>query len=358
MNIELSSTGPKGRSPTAWLLSVFGEERQYAGNKGYEDDVLQRYEYDSNVANHLRMGLGDLVVLRDPTKMLGVASIHRIDEVEGIKIQLRCTEANCGTTSLKERTSKSPRYRCSNGHEFQTPIVREIDVVKKTAFFGNSFRSAPSAVPLEDLRDCCPRRSDQLSIQELSVAAVIGRLLAARSDLADLVHMWRGPLPPNPDEADGNEASSESEDDAGSFNALAAASDYGVFAQIRRRRGQAAFRNALRNRYGDRCMLSGAVTVDVIEAAHILPYVSRESNNPANGILLRSDLHTLWDLGRFAIHPETLQIELDHSLASGEYRWLEGQQLRVPSATGPSKAALRFRWQVFLDRRDRKEERS
>jgi putative restriction endonuclease len=44
-----------------------------------------------------------------------------------------------------------------------------------------------------------------------------------------------------------------------------------VMQQIRLRRGQKAFRQALRDRYGDRCMVTGCELVDILEAAHISP---------------------------------------------------------------------------------------
>jgi hypothetical protein len=69
-----------------------------------------------------------------------------------------------------------------------------------------------------------------------------------------------------------------------------------AFRQIKERRGQQKFRNILRERYGESCMVSGCCLMDVIEAAHIAPYRGEKDNHPANGILLRADLHTLFDL--------------------------------------------------------------
>jgi putative restriction endonuclease len=66
---------------------------------------------------------------------------------------------------------------------------------------------------------------------------------------------------------------------------------------IRRRLGQGAFRILVTDIYSRRCAISGERTLPVLEAAHIKP-VTREGQHKAeNGILLRSDIHTLFDLG-------------------------------------------------------------
>jgi hypothetical protein len=80
--------------------------------------------------------------------------------------------------------------------------------------------------------------------------------------------------------------------------------------QIRERRGQRHFRDALRKRYGDRCLVTGCEVLAVLEAAHISPYRGEEDNHPENGLLLRSDVHTLFDLDLLGIEPEKLRVEL------------------------------------------------
>jgi putative restriction endonuclease len=74
--------------------------------------------------------------------------------------------------------------------------------------------------------------------------------------------------------------------------------------QIRERRGQRAFRDALRRRYGGRCAVTGCTVLDLLEAAHIKPYRGDRDNNPQNGLLLRADIHTLFDLDLLGIEPE------------------------------------------------------
>lgn len=116
-------------------------------------------------------------------------------------------------------------------------------------------------------------------------------------------------------------------------------------AAITRRRGQPAFRAALLRAYRGRCAISGCAVEGVLEAAHIVPYLGPKTNAVSNGLLLRSDLHTLFDLGLLWVDPERFTVEIAESLEGSSYRQLRGRALRLPSAAAdrPSPAALKSR---------------
>ena len=115
---------------------------------------------------------------------------------------------------------------------------------------------------------------------------------------------------------------------------------------IRERRGQAKFRRQLIDAYGGACAVTGCVDVNVLEAAHILPYRGDKTHHVQNGLLLRADIHTLLDLGMVAIEPQTLIVRVSPSLASPEYRALDGARLRRPLSARslPNPQALATRW--------------
>ena len=119
-----------------------------------------------------------------------------------------------------------------------------------------------------------------------------------------------------------------------------------VLRQIRERRGQTLFRNALRQRYGDRCLVTGCKILAIIEAAHIRPYRRELDNHAENGLLLRSDIHTLFDLDLLGIDPEHLTVKL-HPAISKEYSGVEGSKLKVEGSFRPSTEALRHRYESF-----------
>ena len=67
------------------------------------------------------------------------------------------------------------------------------------------------------------------------------------------------------------------------------------------RRGQRLFRNDLIVAYAGKCAVTNCSVIDVLEAAHIHPYRGPDTNKVPNGLLLRSDIHTLFDCGLLAI---------------------------------------------------------
>ncbi|BFR47286.1 HNH endonuclease [Nitratidesulfovibrio sp. HK-II] len=115
-----------------------------------------------------------------------------------------------------------------------------------------------------------------------------------------------------------------------------------VLATIVQRRGQAAFRGALLRAYGGRCAVTGCDVEEALEAAHIHPYQGEESNAAQNGLLLRADIHTLFDLGRLTIDPKTLAVRLSSDVRQGHYGSLDGRVISTPGNTPPSREALKW----------------
>ncbi len=98
---------------------------------------------------------------------------------------------------------------------------------------------------------------------------------------------------------------------------------------VAQRRGQPLFRARLLDAYERRCAVTGCSAVEVLEAAHILPYKGEHTNRVDNGMLLRADLHTLFDCGLLWINGD-YEVELTPSLQSTDYGQLEGKKLRLP----------------------------
>ena len=88
---------------------------------------------------------------------------------------------------------------------------------------------------------------------------------------------------------------------------------------VRARPGQARFRNEILKVFG-RCVVTGCTTREVLEAAHIVPHANGDENNqscPSNGILLRADVHTLFDLNLLRVYSDdgiTFKWWLDSSI--------------------------------------------
>lgn len=76
---------------------------------------------------------------------------------------------------------------------------------------------------------------------------------------------------------------------------------YGSEILTRVRLGQGAFRVLITDAYGRRCAVSGEKTLPVLDAAHIKPYDKSGPHYISNGLLLRTDLHKLFDKGYLTI---------------------------------------------------------
>ncbi|WP_437609777.1 HNH endonuclease [Sorangium sp. So ce834] len=111
---------------------------------------------------------------------------------------------------------------------------------------------------------------------------------------------------------------------------------------IVRRQGQPAFRRKLIEAYDGRCAVTGCALLEVLDAAHIIAYQGPGTNHPQNGLLLRTDIHTLLDLGLLAIDTESMTVITADALAGSDYASLAGTPLRLPRdrALSPCKTAL------------------
>ena len=79
---------------------------------------------------------------------------------------------------------------------------------------------------------------------------------------------------------------------------------YGKEYLIKSRLGQGAFRILVTDAYQKNCAISGEKALPVLQAAHIKPFNEQGPNSIDNGLLLRSDLHILFDRGYLTITPE------------------------------------------------------
>jgi len=113
-----------------------------------------------------------------------------------------------------------------------------------------------------------------------------------------------------------------------------------VLREIAQRRGQKKFRQALLKAYDSACAISQTKVEAVLEAAHITPYLGDATNHISNGLLLRTDLHTLFDLHLLKISPETGRVEISPSLATTPYWNYNKRKIFVPSRTADRPSAL------------------
>jgi putative restriction endonuclease len=104
---------------------------------------------------------------------------------------------------------------------------------------------------------------------------------------------------------------------------------------VRPRLGQGTFRIVVMDTYERRCAVTGERTLPVLEAAHIRPYSEGGDHRVDNGLLLRTDLHTLFDRGYVTVTPEhRLEVSrrIREEFENGrDYYALHGHAVRVPA---------------------------
>ena len=103
---------------------------------------------------------------------------------------------------------------------------------------------------------------------------------------------------------------------------------YGEPALVRPRLGQGAFRVAVTDAYGRECALSGGRVLPALDAAHIRSYAEGGAHDVRNGILLRRDIHSVFDAG-YATFDEDL-------------RFVVSDRVRTAPSWQPDAAALEW----------------
>lgn len=318
----------------SWSFLTIDGTREYGGNTGYDDNPSSYYRYDSDVANHLRVKRGDVAIVRSRVAVLGIAKIDEIVQSVSEKTRLRCPD--CGATNIKQRVTLAPAWGCKNGHLFDKPANETVTVRTFEARYGSSFQKCSAALTLARLQSAVIRPSDQMSIKEIDLAK-IEELLIGQPRIQSMLFEFAGQMsvgytPAEP--VDGGHSSIIDERRR-------------VLREISQRRGQAKFRDRLIRRYGAICQISRCSFGGLVEAAHIRPYATTNDNSADNGLLLRSDLHTLFDLGLLSVHPRTLIVTLHPETLSAGYGCFDGVCLTVSGTSRPDQDALAERWEFF-----------
>jgi len=122
------------------------------------------------------------------------------------------------------------------------------------------------------------------------------------------------------------------------------------------RLGQGTFRALVTEAYARRCAITGEKTLPVLEAAHVKPYAKGGEHALRNGLLLRSDLHKLYDQGYVTVDPDDRALivspRIREEFENGRHYYaLEGQRIATPQPgfTPPSRENLLYHAQhVYL----------
>lgn len=112
------------------------------------------------------------------------------------------------------------------------------------------------------------------------------------------------------------------------------------------RPAQQLFRKFLLEKYGNKCAISGCEVASALEAAHISQFSVSKSNAMENGIILRADLHKLFDFGHLAINPDEMKVYFSLECINS-YADYSGITIVLPEG-GPTPSTFRERWTSFI----------
>jgi predicted RNA-binding Zn-ribbon protein involved in translation (DUF1610 family) len=300
----------------AWLLLAVGEDRAFGSNDGYRDVPATHYRWDDTVPNHRQIKKGDAVVLWDKKTSIGASVIESIETAENTKSVYSCPY--CGKAHIKARKTKQPRYRCFNcGSDFDEPVTTPKNVTESTATYGASWVDLNGLLDGAILRGLCVSPKSQLSMRPLDWDRFHETIVRAGGpELLTVLEASKRTI------------------QGGHYNA-----------NVRVRIGQGSFRRDLLATAGAVCVFTGPTPAVALEAAHLYSYARVGEHREHGGLLMRRDLHRLFDLGFIAVDPRTLTIDVAPSLAMyPAYAALKGRSLSV-TLRGQQVAWLQEHWE-------------
>jgi ribosomal protein S27AE len=298
----------------AWLVLAKLDYRRLGGSTTYDDDASSHYSYDSNVANSQQVSVGDRLVLWDETTLIGASTVASISERPGTKLISRCP--NCTRTNFEPRKTMTPRFRCGDCHyEFEEPKVTEVDVtlyqtdhsqgwVDLGGMLDGAFLRTLTGYSQNSIRRINDWNEFAFAIEAVAGSGALTPVKIAQSQVIAGGHAVR---------------------------------------QVNVRIGQPAFRAELIRKHGHVCAFSGPAPAEALEACHLYSYAEIGRHEADGGLLLRRDLHRLFDRGLLAVTEDGTVDVADSLTPYPLYAALHGQPLLV-MPTVRQKAWLAAHW--------------
>lgn len=300
---------------TAWLALAAGDKRQSASSDDYDDSIPEHYSWDSTVPSHARPGAGDYIVLWDRDRLLGASVIDRITTWNGEKDVYRCPK--CNRALIKHRATESPRYKCfaeDCGFAFDQPTMLRQKVLNYRTDHGSQWVDLTGALTGAQLRSLCEQPRSQHSWRKLRWDTFC-EALGQSGYGSPFMPVQTAPLP------------------AGH-----------TLRTVRVRRGQPAFRTRQLELFGNVCAFTGPCPAAVLEACHLYSYAEQGEHDEFGGLILRRDVHRLFDLGLISVNPESLTVDVDAELQTfPDYATLQGRTLQA-SLRDRHREWLRIHW--------------
>lgn len=310
----------------AWsFLTLDPHDIQFVAHESHYSDVLgSQYPFDTTVPNHGSVAVGDLAVLRNSDVVLGIGWIDAVDvHMDQRKTRLRCPE--CRRTGFKRRRHLRPEYKCPCGQAFDQPAEELVRIDVYVADYERTWQPADLDLSRRVLDEAYLSRANQQSIRRLDMAVIRGVL---------------GPLLA-PGEAWWQEDGGVRPDIRGGHKVRVGPV----------RIGQQPFREMLLGRFGNVCAFTGVQHPAALQAAHLYRFSDRPEHDSDGGLLLRADLHTLFDRWLITVEPGTWLIRVAPELREYPHlAALDGSELHIDRGARPNEEHLTVHHALALDR--------
>lgn len=99
---------------------------------------------------------------------------------------------------------------------------------------------------------------------------------------------------------------------------------------INTRSGQSVFKGKVLRAYNNICCITGETIPELLEAAHIEKYKTKSSNHLQNGLLLRIDIHRLFDNNLIFIDKNYI-IHISSYITDEYYKKFNGKKINLPN---------------------------
>ncbi len=302
-----------------WLCVSKNKGNATRAGDNFNEWIGETYVWPKTIPHAHDIAVNDVIALWDSHRLLGFSFVESIDETIEVREQYRCPNLDCRRLDIRERVNKVPRYKCGKCKlETESPIIE----VSEAAFFSASYAAGWVEVSNEFDADSCraitTNPNSQHSIRELDLSA-FEMLIGNLPSLTLRPFRRRGEL------------------DSGGHK----------LATVRVRIGQEKFRKKLRYAFGDVCAVTGPNHQVALEASHLYSYANLGEHHEDGGLLLRRDIHRLFDNGLIAVNPSDWSVDVHQDLLDfADYAELQGRPLAVTISTGV-KTWLRKHWTQY-----------
>ena len=301
-----------------WIVISKNPDATVRADDGYSETIGESYEWVSKLPNGNDISVGDCIVLRDSTHILGFSQIEKISVSNRLRAQNLCPK--CGLAQVRMRKTVTPIYMCAGCNStFDNPSVEMKMLEHKVADYGAGWVSLDkSESTFEGWKQLSQSPKSQHSLQSGDIA----RFESFASKFSDL--------------------------ETARFATRTKVIQGGhALRTVKTRIGQGAFRQSLLNQFGFNCAITGPNHPAGLEAAHLYSYSKEAAHHSNGGLLLRRDIHTLFDKGLLAIDVASSSIDVHHDLLHlDQYAALQNSKIRL-NLSPQLQSWLKIHWDQF-----------